>query len=361
MASMQQLTYVKANQLEWHEVRQAEIQTGIDAIVRPIAVARCDLDYYIALGLYGSKGQFAIGHEMVAVVTEVGHAVKRVVPGDLVIVPFQISCGTCSHCSRGWTNACLEVPPCAAYGLGTNPDGEFGGAFSDAVRVPYADHMLVHLPDGLTPEAACGLSDNVADGYRTVAKGLQRFPGEPVLIAGGLAQSVGLYAVHCAIMLGSRRVVYADFDPTRLSLAKAAGAETVAVDYAKTTRHQEDFLISVDASAMPEGLLYALKSTGPCGYCTGVSGGLTASTSLPLSSLYLKGITYEVSRVHSSAVLPQVLGHACKGELNPLSIVGRKASFEEAIEAMFDPAPKVIFSRGTHEQVTEIGPGCATP
>jgi alcohol dehydrogenase len=348
MTSMQQLTYVKPKVLEWHEVQRPEIQTGIDAIVRPIAVARCDLDYYIALGHHRSKGPFAIGHEMVAEVTEVGHEVKRISPGDRVIVPFQISCGRCSPCTRGWTNACLEVPFCAAFGLGTHPDGEFGGAFSDAVRIPYADHMLVHLPDGLTPEAACGLSDNVADGYRTVARSLQSFPGEPVLIVGGLAQSVGLYAVHCAIMLGSRRVIYTDFDPTRLSLAKAAWAKTMAVDYAKTARHQEDFLISVDASATAEGLRYALASTGACGFCTGVSGGLTPTTTLPLNSLYLKGITYEVSRVHSSAVLPQVLGHACRGELNPLSIVGKNASFEEAAEAMFDPSPKVIFSRNSH-------------
>ncbi len=345
MGSMQQLTFVEAKKLEWREVNKPQLESGIDAIVKPIAVARCDLDYFIAVGKYRTPGPFAIGHEMSAVVTEVGDGVSDFQPGDRVIVPFQISCGVCINCQRGWTNACSEVSALAAYGLGTHPNGEYGGALSDYVRVPFADHMLVRLPDTLSAEAACGLSDNVADGFRTVSEGLRRFPGEPVLIVGGLAQSVGLYAVHAAVALGSRRVVYADFDSARLAMAEAAGAKTIQIDYAKTPVVEEEFLITVDASALASGLSFAMRSTSPCGYCTGVSGGTNAMTELPLNAAYLRGITYDVSRVHGRAVLPQVLAHACSGHLNPLAIVGRSTSFNEAAEAMFDPAPKVIFSR----------------
>jgi threonine dehydrogenase-like Zn-dependent dehydrogenase len=72
---------------------------------------------------------------------------------------------------------------------------------------------------------------------------------------------------------------------------------------------------------------------------------LTPTTELPLSSAYLRGITYNVSRVHARAVLPETLRHACNGTIDPLSIVTRTVSFEDSIEAMFDPSPKVIFSR----------------
>lgn len=345
MSTMQQLSYIKPKVLEWQEVAKPSISTDLDAIVRPIAVARCDLDFYVAVGSYRTPGPFALGHETVAVVTEIGAAVSLFRPGDRVIVPFQISCGVCSNCKRGWTNACRSVPALAAYGLGTHPAGEHGGSLSDFLRVPFADQMLVLLPDSLTPEAACGLSDNVADGFRTVSQGLKRFPGEPILVVGGLAQSVGLYAVHAALALGSSKVVYTDFDSSRLAIAAQAGAETILVDYAQPPRIEEEFLITVDASALAGGLIYALLSTAPCGHCTGVSGGLTAKTELPLNALYLRGITYDVSRVHSRSVLPEVLKHACAGHIDPLSFAKNYASFEDAEEAMFDPSPKVVFSR----------------
>jgi len=345
MTTMQQLTYVKAKQLEWWEVAKPQLEGAGQAIVRPIAVARCDLDYYIAIGAYRTPGPFALGHEMVGVVTDIGDGVAQFKPGDKVIVPFQISCGECVNCKRGWTNACNTMPPLAAYGLGTHPEGEYGGALSDFVRVPFADQMLVALPDSLTPEAACGLSDNVADGYRTVADGLSRFPGEPVLIVGGLAQSVGLYAVYAALALGSKQVLYTDFDDVRLSKAAKAGATVAKVDYSKSTRTDSDYLITVDASAMASGLVYAIKSTAACGFCTGVSASSVPASELPLSAAYLKGITYNVSRVHGRQVLPAVLHHSCAGHIDPLAIVDSTYSFDQAADAMFDSSPKIIFSR----------------
>lgn len=345
MPTMQQLTYVKARQIEWREVEQPRLEDATDVIVQPLAVARCDLDYVIAVGAYRTPGPFAMGHEMAGVVTEIGDEVAQFKPGDKVIVPFQISCGQCVNCTRGWTNACQKVPRLAAYGLGTHPDGEYGGALSDFVKVPFADHMLVPLPSSLSPEAACGLSDNVADGYRTVANGLSQFPNEPVLVVGGLAQSIGLYAVYAALALGSKQVVYTDFDDTRLRKASNAGATVLKVDYSQTPRAETEYLITVDASAMTSGLAYALSSTAPCGFCTGVSASSVPSTELPLSSAYLKGITYNVSRVHARQLLPTVLQHSCADHIDPLAIVDNTYRFDEASEAMFDTSPKIIFSR----------------
>lgn len=342
---MRQLTFVEAKKFEWRDVPEPAIETGKDAIVEPIAVARCDLDYYIAIGAYGRPGPYAFGHEMVAVVREVGDAVKGVAPGDRVIVPFQINCGECANCRRGWTNACAAVPSAASYGLGTGVDRDFGGAFSDLLRVPFADAMLVPLPAALAPETACLLSDNVADGYRTVAAHLARFPGAPVLVVGGLAQSVGLYAAQAALALGAERVVYVDTDETRLALARGFGAEAQRVDFGEAKRHDESFLITVDASSLAEGTAYAFRSTAPCGFCTGVAGGLGAMTPLPLAGSWIRGITYEVSRVHSRTTLAHVLGHVCDGTLHPEKLTARAASFEDAIEAMFDPAPKIVFSK----------------
>jgi alcohol dehydrogenase len=57
--------------------------------------------------------------------------------------------------------------------LGTNRIKDFGGGFSDLIEVPFADAMLVKMPKELSYAAASGLSDNVADGYRTVAPHLK--------------------------------------------------------------------------------------------------------------------------------------------------------------------------------------------
>ncbi|MEM8609361.1 MAG: alcohol dehydrogenase catalytic domain-containing protein [Myxococcota bacterium] len=345
MATIQQLTFVGPGKLEWQEVAAPRIERDVEAIVEPVAVARCDLDLYIAMGVYPAKPPFALGHEMTAVVREVGTGVKQVKSGDHVIVPFQIHCGNCANCKRGWTNACTAVPPFSAFGLGTNRERDFGGAFSDLVRIPFADAMLVPLPKDLSAEAACGLGDNVADGYRTVAPHLARFPGEPVLVVGGLAQSVGLYATLAALALGSREVTYTDFDDNRLSLARAAGAEALKTDYANTKRAARRSLIAVDASGTPEGLAFAMRSTAPCGFLTGVSGGLTAKTAVPLAAAYQWGLNYDVSRVHGRTVLPKVLALVTEGKLDPLSVLTRKATFSEAIDALVDPTPKVIFTR----------------
>ena len=124
---MRQLTYVRPNLLEWWDVPEPRLQDDRDAIVAPLAVTRCDLDLSIATGKAGFAGPFAIGHEAAGVVTAVGGSVRCFVPGDQVIVPFQISCGQCERCRRGHTNACSAVPFRSSYGLKPVCGIEFGG------------------------------------------------------------------------------------------------------------------------------------------------------------------------------------------------------------------------------------------
>lgn len=157
-----------------------------DALVRPLAVTRCDLDLAIVGGRSGLPGPFALGHEAAGVVTEVGDAVKNFVPGDLVIVPFQISCGACERCRRGHTNACTAVPFRSSYGLKPVCGVEYGGALSDLIRVPFADHMLVRHPAGHALSQTAGLADGATDAFSALAHWLRQRPGAEVLVIGGL-------------------------------------------------------------------------------------------------------------------------------------------------------------------------------
>ena len=330
--------------LAWEEVETPQLIEPRDALVRPIAVARCDLDPAIALGLYPMPAPFVMGHEMVGEVVAIGEAIRNVRLGDKVIVPFQLSCMTCAPCLRGHTNACVNVPSGTAFGLGPHGGIDLGGALAELVRVPWADVMLIPLPEGMDPVVAAGIPDNVSDGYRCVAAPLAERPGAPVLVVGGLAPSVGLYAVMAALALGAERVVYVDDDAARLELAAAAGAEVVnAKDQWDSLKLAERFPIVVDANVLDPGRNFALRSVEPCGVCTSVSGGASSRSNLPLQSMYLKGVRYEIGRVHACATARPVLDLVSSGALDPARIINKVVPFSEAVEGMILPVIKVVF------------------
>src|SRR5260370_22442842 len=118
---MRQLTYIKKNTLEWWDINETKIESALDAVVRPLAAARCDGDkaflfnditsmlqvglalHYIdpvTKNLFGKKpfkAPIAIGHECVAEILSCGDEVRNFKQGDKVIVRWAISCGSCSH------------------------------------------------------------------------------------------------------------------------------------------------------------------------------------------------------------------------------------------------------------------------
>jgi alcohol dehydrogenase len=345
MTTMQQLTFVKPGTFEWREVPAPRIESAQHALVRPLAVTRCDLDLYIATGQFPmAGGPFAFGHEIAGEVVAIGDDVTVARPGDRVIVPFQINCGACDPCRRGFTNACSAVPPYSAYGLAPSSGTEWGGGLSDLVRVPYADAMLVRIPDDVSLPSAAAISDNATDGFRTVAEPLRHRPGASVLVVGGLAQSVGLFAVQSARALGAGRVVYRDFDARRLTAAQSLGAEVIDTAYAPDLRVAEQFPIVVEAAGLPAALNYALRSTEPCGRCTSVSAGTGGEATIPLRSMYMKGITYTVSRVHARADMEAALTCTRGGHhTHPDTLITRQVRFQDAADAMTDPDIKLVF------------------
>jgi Zn-dependent alcohol dehydrogenase len=138
------------------------------------------------------------------------------------------------------------------------------------------------MPKKLSYAAASGLSDNIADGYRTVAPHLKIWPKAPALVVGGLAQRVGLYAVQSAISCGSEKVVYVDNDKHRLAVAKSLGAETMMLttdEMAVLEKFpEEEFLVTVDAACTLAGVNFAMNLTLSCGFCTSVSGGFSENS-----------------------------------------------------------------------------------
>jgi threonine dehydrogenase-like Zn-dependent dehydrogenase len=342
---MRQLTFLAPGHFEWRDVPVPVVSDPRHAVVKPLAVARCDLDLYIANGYIPAPGPFAFGHEAIAEVVEVGEAVAAsgFKPGDRVSVPFQISCGHCGHCRRGLTGSCEAVRPMAAYGLARGGVGDFGGALSDFMHVPFADHMLVPLPPGVDPVSAASVCDNVADGWRAVAPHLQARPGASVLVVGGLAQSVGLFASGSAVALGAGRTLYLDDNADNRARAQSMGAYSEPLTLEPARRASEQFEIVVEAAGTTAGLDFAIRSCAPNGYLTSVSIHLAATTPLPLTAAYYKGLTLHTGRAHTRPFMSEILSCIACGKLHPDRVTHRVASFDQAPEAMTDPGPKVIF------------------
>jgi alcohol dehydrogenase len=336
---MQQLTMTADRQVEWWDVPAPALQGAGEALVRPLAVALCDLDQPILRGDAPIPGPIAIGHEFVAEVTEVGDDVRAVAPGDRVVVPFQISCGACARCLAGQTGDCTSVPPRSMYGFGAF-GGDWGGALSDVVRVPFADAMLVAAPAGIAPAVLASASDNIPDGWRTVAPHLAQRPGADVLVVAGGGLSIALYAVDAARALGAGRVVYADTDPGRLAVAEQLGAETVA-----PSGSYGEFAITVDASGAHAGLHAALRSTEPGGVCTSIGIYYEPLTPVPLLEMYTTGVTLVTGRAMARATMPAVLDLIAAGDLHPDRVTSNVVSWEQAAEAVGEAQTKLVIER----------------
>jgi threonine dehydrogenase-like Zn-dependent dehydrogenase len=339
---MRQLTFLSPGKFEWRDVAAPHITGVRQALVRPLAVARCDLDLYIAIGAAPFGGPFAFGHEAVGEVVDAGDG-AGVKPGDRVVVPFQISCGGCDNCKRGYTNSCSVVPLYSAYGLAGNGRKDFGGALADLMLVPFADHMLVPLPEGVDPVVAASACDNIADGWRGVAPHLATRPGASVLVVGGLAQSVGIYAAGSAVALGAGRVLYLDDNAENRKRAAALGADVGPLALGDGREASEQFEIVVEAAGAAPALAFAVRSTAANGMLTSVSMHFDAATPVPLSQAYYKGLTFHTGRVQSRPLLPDVLGCIACGKLHPEHVTHRVTSFDEAGDAMADPGPKLVF------------------
>jgi threonine dehydrogenase-like Zn-dependent dehydrogenase len=329
---MRQLTYTGPDALEWREAREPSLSSDAAALVRPRAVATCDLDAAIIAGSSPFPPPFPIGHECVAEVLDVGSAVAGIEPGQLVSVPFQISCGGCAPCRDGRTSNCAEVAFMSTYGFGPAVE-RWGGFLSDTVCVPYAEHMLVALPDGVEPAAVASASDNIADAWRTVAPALAEQPGAEVLVIGGAgAGSIGLYAVALAIALGSHAVTYLDSDAGRRDTAAGLGARALA----EAPKRLGPFPITVDAGGDPERLALALHATAPDGLCTSVAIYFGEQPALPLLSMYTKGITFKTGRANARAAMPHVLELAASGAFHPELVTTRVVGWGDAADALVE-------------------------
>lgn len=214
-------------------VDDPKIEEPTDAIMRLTTAAICGSDLHMYEGRAPLEPGQVFGHENLGVIEEVGSSVKTLKKGDRVVLPFNIGCGFCSNCSRGFTNACLVVNPTShGGGYGYSGMGPFKGGQAERIRVPYADFNALPLPG--TPgdefeDDFVMLADVFPTGWHA-AELANVQAGSSVAIFG--AGPVGLMAALSAKIKGAAQIYVVDSVPERLALvAKIEGA--VAIDYSK--------------------------------------------------------------------------------------------------------------------------------
>jgi len=333
---MKVLQFIGAGKLEWQESRELRIQGDLEAIVRPVASTTCDLDRRILAGKSPFEPPFAIGHECVAEVELVGDKVRNVARGDLVVVPWHISCGMCPACRRNLPSHCEMLPGLTGYG--TPLGGDWGGLFSEQVRVPFADGMLTKLPSGVDPVAVASASDNLTDVYIAVTRGMTKHPGANVLVVGGV-ESMGLFAVDLALAAGASYVTYVDAHEERREAACALGAKVYPAICSDFDRR---YLVVIGASRDPADLGMAIRCLAPTGHLSNISM-FFGDTPIPLWEMYLRDVSFSTGIPNVGPQIPKVLELAKCGHIHPERVM-TVHGWDDAPEALLcdDFKPVVV-------------------
>ena len=333
---MKALIYVGPQSLEWQERPDPRIAGPLEAIVRPIASTPCDLDRAIIAGRTPLFPPFELGHECVAEVLEVGDGVVRTRVGDVVVVPWSIHCGTCGRCRKGLTASCENVPARAMYG--TQLGGDFGGLFSELVRVPYADAMLVPVPEGVDPIAVASASDNLTDTW-IAASEISKRGAIPVLVVGG-AGGISLYAVQAAFAAGASKVLYVDRSEDRLAMAESLGAECKVRDESRLPEHE----VVIDASAHPTELARSIRAVAPGGICVSL-GVYFMDVPFPMLDMYANDVSFRIGRPSVGPHVGKVLELVKTGVWHPERVTQKVAPESDAIDVLKSKAMKPVITR----------------
>jgi len=230
---MKALVYRGPRDVRVEEVPDAKIEEPTDVLVKITTTNICGSDLHMYEGRTNVEKGKVLGHENLGQVIEAGNAVKQIKTGDMVCLPFNISCGSCKNCERGLTGFCLTANPGnagAAYGYAGM--GPYSGGQAEYLRVPYADFNCLKLPDDASEKESdyVMLSDIFPTGWHaTELAGLK--PGQSVVIFG--CGPVGLMAAHSAMIKGASKVIVVDRHRDRLRLAEQIGA--IAINDSKTS------------------------------------------------------------------------------------------------------------------------------
>ena len=211
-----------AGDVRIEEVPDAGLIDPTDAVVRVTHACICGSDLWPYASMEPDGHGQSMGHEAIGIVDAVGADVQTVAPGQLVIMPFAHSDGTCEFCQEGLQTACVHAGFFGNNGL--------NGAQAEALRIPYADGTLYPLDaneDAAVMPSLLTLSDVLGTGHHAAIRA-QVTPGKIAAVIGDGA--VGLCGVIAAKRLGAEQIIILGRHADRTDLARDFGATDVVAE-----------------------------------------------------------------------------------------------------------------------------------
>ena len=229
----------------WHGRRDVRVETvpdpkieePTDAIIEITSTNICgsDLHLYEVLGAFMNEGDI-LGHEPMGIVREVGNEVGDLAVGDRVVIPFQISCGSCYMCDQQLYTQC-ETTQVRDQGMGaalfgySELYGSVPGGQAELLRVPQAQFTHIKVPAGPPDSRFVYLSDVLPTAWQSVAYADVPQGGSVTVLGLG---PIGDMAARIAAHRGYD-VIAVDLVPERLARASARGIRTIDLNALDTT------------------------------------------------------------------------------------------------------------------------------
>lgn len=308
-------------------VPDARLIEPTDALVTITRACICGSDLWPYKTLERSDIGRPMGHEAIGVVEAVGADIRTMKAGDLVVMPFAYSDGTCVFCHEGIHTSCIHG--------GFFGSGEIGGAQAEAVRVPQSDGTLVVLPvgedDALMPSLLT-LSDVMGTGHHA-AVAARVSPGNTVAVVGDGA--VGLCGVVAARRLGAEQIIILGRHPERIALAREFGATDVvsergdeAVERVRELTDGFGVHSVLECVGLEQSTLTALSIARPGGAVGRV--GVPQDEKMPASQpAFYNNVTVSGGPAPVRAYIEELLPDILEGRIEPGRVLDRTVPLEE--------------------------------
>src|SRR6266571_1750315 len=319
-----------AGDVRIESVPDARLVEPTDALVAVTRAAICGSDLWPYKTMEYSETGRRMGHEAIGVVEAVGADVRTLKGGDVVVMPFAYSDGTCVFCREGLHTSCVHG---GFFGTVDVP-----GAQAEAVRVPQADGTLVVLPvgaDDARMPSLLTLSDVMGTGHHA-AVAARVGPGKTAAVVGDGA--VGLCGVIAARRLGAEQIILLGRHADRIALAREFGATDVvrergdeAVERVRELTDGFGVHSVLECVGLEQSMLTALSIARPGGAVGRV--GVPQNETMPASRpTFYNNLTVSGGPAPVRAYIAELLPDVLDGKIQPGRVFDRVASLDQVPE-----------------------------